>query len=311
MNLRESKVAVTGATGFIGRYIVRSLLERGAHVVAVVRNPDKLPRMAELGVETRKADLADRDALTRGFEGVDAVISNAAVVSLSGESRDEMIQHNHDGTVNVFQAIADAGVKRAIQTSSAVVYRNHGPRHLYLETDTLREQHDPKAFLSAYAVSKACAETTAWEFCADHDITLSTVRPHSVHGAYDNGSFTLWFKRLMALPLTIYPTHMRYPSVYAGDIGEAMCRILEAPASAGNAYNITGAPGEFSYWDLYRAYKDAGGAVPSLMIPVPVPLQQRFSIERAVGDLGWSNRPLVDGFRDMLAVERGEVSTHP
>jgi len=116
MDLKQSKVAVTGATGFIGRYIVRALLERGAHVVAVVRNPEKVPRMAELGVELRTADLGDPEALVRGFSGCDAVISNAAVVSLARESRETMIAHNLEGTRNVIEAIAIAGVGRAIQT---------------------------------------------------------------------------------------------------------------------------------------------------------------------------------------------------
>jgi nucleoside-diphosphate-sugar epimerase len=310
MDLKQSTVAVTGATGFIGRYIVRALLERGTHVVAVVRNPDKVPRMAELGVELRKADLADQSALVRGFTGCDAVIANAAVISLARESRETMIAHNLEGTLNVFEAIAHAGVKRAIQTSSATVYRPQRD-HLYVEDDPMRTAEDPPAAFSNYAVSKACAEQAAWEMAHRHGIALSTVRPHSVHGAFDNGSFTLWFKRLMKLPITPYPTHMRLPSVYAGDIADAMCRMLEAPASAGRAYNITGDPDLHSYWDFIGAYRDAGGKTPAVVLPVPLPMRRRYSIERAHTDLGWRNRPLAEGFRDMVAVERGEVATHP
>jgi len=310
MDLKQSTVAVTGATGFIGRYIVRSLLERGAHVVAVVRNPDKLPRMAELGVELRKADLSDAEALVRGFAGCDAVISNAAVVSLTRESRETMIAHNLEGTRNVFEAIAHAGVGRAIQTSSAVVYRPQGD-HLYVEDDPKRSAEDPPRAFSSYAVSKACAEDAAWEISARHGIALSTVRPHSVHGAFDGGSFTLWFKRLLRPPVTLYPTHMRLPSVYAGDIAEAMCRMLEVPASEGRAYNITGDPDLHTFWDFIGAYREAGGRTPAVVVPVPMPIRRRYCIDRAREDLGWSNRPLVEGFRDMVAVERGEVSTHP
>ncbi len=78
-------VAVTGATGFIGRYLVQALVERGTRVVGVVRSPDKVPALRDHPrVEMRKADLADRAALTAAFDGVDAVISNAGLISIGG-----------------------------------------------------------------------------------------------------------------------------------------------------------------------------------------------------------------------------------
>jgi hypothetical protein len=83
VDLKHSKVAITGATGFLGGYLVDTLLARGAHVVAVVRNPDKAASLSRRGVEVRRADLADRQALELGFKDVDAVISNAAVVSFT------------------------------------------------------------------------------------------------------------------------------------------------------------------------------------------------------------------------------------
>jgi nucleoside-diphosphate-sugar epimerase len=43
MTLRGARIAVTGATGFLGRYVVDALLARGAHVIGVVRNPDRVP----------------------------------------------------------------------------------------------------------------------------------------------------------------------------------------------------------------------------------------------------------------------------
>src|SRR5712692_8162136 len=82
MELKGKNIAVTGATGFLGRYIVDVLLERGAHVIGVVRNPDRVPELARRGVELRKADLAQRDRLAAGFSGADAVVSNAALFSV-------------------------------------------------------------------------------------------------------------------------------------------------------------------------------------------------------------------------------------
>src|SRR3989337_1673582 len=125
MDLSKSKIAVTGATGFVGRYIVRVLLQRGAHVIGVVRNPARVPSLAGMGVELRKADLANVGELTLGFQGADAVISNAAAIALIGgqNNRRALIESNVQGTRNVFEAVVAAGVGRMITTSSAVVYR--------------------------------------------------------------------------------------------------------------------------------------------------------------------------------------------
>ena len=50
MTLAGARIAVTGATGFLGRYIVDALLARGAHVIGVVRNPARVPELAQKGV---------------------------------------------------------------------------------------------------------------------------------------------------------------------------------------------------------------------------------------------------------------------
>src|SRR3989442_7523467 len=89
MDLRGAAVAVTGATGFLGRYLVDALLARGARVIGVVRNPDRVPELAARGVELRRADLAERDRLPRGLAGAQAVVSNAGLFSLRNRSWEE------------------------------------------------------------------------------------------------------------------------------------------------------------------------------------------------------------------------------
>src|SRR2546426_1532727 len=126
-DLRAAAVAVTGATGFLGRYVVDVLLARGAHVIGVVRNPGRVPELAARGVELRQADLAERDRLARGFAGVQAVVSNAALFSLRNRSWEDHHRANIQGTENVFGALADAAVKRGVHVSSVAVYRAHGP----------------------------------------------------------------------------------------------------------------------------------------------------------------------------------------
>ncbi len=306
MNLSKSKIAVTGATGFIGRYIVRVLLQRGAHVIGVVRNPARVPSLAQMGVELRKADLANTEELTLGFKGADAVISNAASVSLVGgkSNRQALIDANVQGTRNVLQAVAAAGVGRVVTTSSAVVYRPKAS-HFYSETDPLRSIDDPWNPFNIYALSKACAEQASWQLAAKYDIQHTAIRPHTVYGAFDQTSFLVWFKRLLSAPLiSVYPAFTYLPFVYGGDVAEAMCLALEQPISIGKAYNIAGPPGEVSLWDFLDVWRAAGGKAPSILLPIPIPMRRAYNIDLACRELGWKPRPLIDGCRELLAMER-------
>ena len=113
----------------------------------------------------------------------------------------------------------------------------------------------------------------------------------------------------MAPPATVWFTHVYLPSVYAGDLAEAMVRMLEVPASAGKIYNVAGNPGASTWWDHYRAWRQAGGPR-RFVVPVPVPVQIALDTLPAQLELGWRTRPLVEGFQDMRALERGERPAH-
>src|SRR5262245_9536432 len=105
MDLAGRRIAVTGATGFIGRYIVQALVARGARVIGVVRSPDK---GADLGIELRRADLGEREDLAHAFAGADAVVSNAAVIALGDVAPADVLRTNVEGTRNVFEAAGEA-----------------------------------------------------------------------------------------------------------------------------------------------------------------------------------------------------------
>ncbi len=308
IRLADATIALTGATGFLGGYTVRSLLARGARVVGVVRNPDKVPALrATPGVELRTADLRDLASLEAGFRGCHAVVSNAALVSLGDKARQALIDSNVQGVTNVMNAVAAAGVARCIHVSSATVYR---PKrgHWYEEGDPLRDGRGSANRFTDYATSKALGERAAWRLADEHGVSLSTARPHTVYGAHDHTGFTKWFKRVMRPSLfSAFPLALDFPAIYAGDLADALCAMLErGDVAGGKAYNVTAPPEEAQ--DLYAhidAYRRAGGRVPRWVLPVPLPLRRRYSTARARADLGLRARPLVDGYRDMLRLEAG------
>ena len=271
-------------------------------MIAVVRNPDKVP-FQKLGVEVRKADLSDEDALAAGFAGADAVVSNAALMQFTGSDPDALIRSNVEGVRNVFGALRRAGVARVVHASSASAYRSKRD-HRYTEDDPLRTEEDKRGRFSLYPLSKSIGEQEAWKLAAEHGHQLTVMRPSGVYGAFDQGGFTHHFRMIVSWPVAPFPAYTYVPNSYAGDVANAMCLALEKPASIGRAYNLASRPGERTFWDHYKAWKEAGGKVPLITVPIPVPFRVEYSIDRAEQELGWTNRPLVDGFRDMFEFER-------
>lgn len=301
IDLRGRSIAITGATGFIGRHVVDVLQARGAKVIGVARNPLRVPSLIARGVEMRAADLADEQALTKAFEGAWAVVSNAALFSLGNSDWDEHIRTNVEGTRHVLDAASKAGIERVVHVSSVAVYasrlgnvREDAPQ---LSGSSPRRRH------TTYGISKALSEQLAWRMAASHGLSLTCVRPCAVYGAFDP-NFTPILRKIMASPINVVPAFFKFPLVYVGDVAEAIARCLERPASIGHAYNVTG--GDLPLRALRRALKDAGEPIGPLSVPLPFVLPTHFNHEAAARELGWHNRSFSDAVADMLQRERDE-----
>ncbi|HEY6881872.1 MAG TPA: NAD(P)-dependent oxidoreductase [Polyangiales bacterium] len=294
MRLADSTIAVTGATGFLGGYLVRALRAQGARVIAVVRNADKARALLPQDVELRIADLADRAALTRAFAGVDAVIANAAVISFFNPRL--TMRTNVDGTRNVFGAMADAGVKRAIAISSSEVYGR--PNGAHGEERALLER-TPTWFLNAYGVSKAEAERVAWREAEAAGITLTIFRPCGITGPRDP-LLIAYLERFLKPWLVPFPTHTEIGVVHAADVADAVVLALCDPeVSGGKAYNLQG--NTATLWQLADAWRRAGGHAPKLRLPIPVPVSLRHDDTRARRELGWQPRGVDAIMREAVA----------
>ena len=299
MDLRGTRIAVTGATGFLGRYIVDVLLARGAHVIGVVRNPGRVPELAAKGIELRKADLSERANLAAGFAGAAAVVSNAALFALGNQSWAEHERANVDGTRNVMGACKDAGVTRVVQVSSVAVYGLFARGALHEDAPQLGPDTRRLPW-NVYAASKAISEQEAWRLAKEYGIGLTAVRPCTIYGAFDP-NFMPMFKRLTNLSVSIKPVGMRMSYVYAGDVAEGIALALEREQSIGRAYNLTG-EGE-TWQDMTDAWKAVGGRTPTVALPIPIPLAPAFDNARAKRELGWRPRPLVEGLRETRRLE--------
>ena len=170
------KVAVTGGGGFLGRRIVEMLREEGTPVVSIARG--HYPELEALGVECRRVDITDCDALCAALEGIDAVIHVAAKAGVWGR-RSEFMAANVTGTENVLVACDRQGIGRLVHTSSPSVCFD-GRDHVQAGNDLPRA----KRFLSPYSESKALAEARVLEANSPRLATV-VLRPHLIFGPRD------------------------------------------------------------------------------------------------------------------------------
>jgi len=303
-NLSGKKIAVTGATGFLGRYVVDALLQRGAIPIGVVRNPDRVPELRAAGVELRRADLGDLEALKESFVECDAVASVAAMISVGSmysirkKQRDAYIRTNVGGIERVLEAADACGVRRIVHVSSANVYRD---RKAPLREDSPLHDLDEIGLLNNnYSISKAAAERRACAIAADRNLSLTILRPTGIYGANDF-NFMHWVRLVLRPPITLWPAGTHLQLVHGADVAEALLLCLENERSIGEAYNVCG--GGESLWEFAEAWSQAGGPRARLLIPIPVPVPPLLENRKIFDELGWKPRDMVTCLRETFAAD--------
>ena len=300
MNLADSTIAVTGATGSLGRNIVEVLLARGARVVGVVRDPGKVPGLADR-VELRRADLGDRGALEEALEGCDGLVSNAGMLNIGLQKWSAHERVNVGGIDNLLRAAAATGTRRVVHMSSISVYSFPARKPLDDEPplmDGLSTRHP----LKVYPLSKALGERRAWKLADELGLSLTALRPSGIFGAWDT---VFWSKvrALYSLPLAPVPVGWRISWIYAGDVAEAIALSLEKQAAIGRAYNVAG-DASTTFWQLLSAWRQAGGRTPLAWLPLPLPMRRYYDTRKLREELGWQPRDPENAMRDMLALEQ-------
>ncbi len=168
---------VTGAGGFLGRYIAEQLIARGDHVRGYSRR--LYPELSQLGVEQITGDIQDADAVRNACEGIDAVFHVAAVAGIWGRW-----EHFHGintlGTKNVVQGCLEHNVGKLIYTSSPSVTFAGVDQNNIDETAPY-----PDTWLCHYPHAKALGEQHVLEHNGTDGLLTCALRPHLIWGPRD------------------------------------------------------------------------------------------------------------------------------
>ena len=114
------KVLVTGATGFLGNWLVKRLVLDGHHVRILKRASTPLEEIESLAIEVAIGDVTQLESVEKASVGIDTVFHLAGLIAYSRAQRDAMDKVNIGGTANVIQACEKNRVRRLIYLSSVV-----------------------------------------------------------------------------------------------------------------------------------------------------------------------------------------------
>lgn len=249
------KIAVTGATGYIGRQLVRVAAERGHGVLALVRRPnDELARFA--------SQHAIDGQLPRYLEGVDAIIHLAGLAHVCRTRRSDgaaFDDANRQLALTVAEAAQRACVARFAYVSSIGVHGNWSG-------DPIVES-SPFAPDTPYAMSKLMGEQALARFHVSAPSRLVIVRPPMVYGPDCPGNFPR-LARLVTrgLPLPFAAVSARRSFVHVGNLIDFLLEAVR-PGITGECF-VVGDGSDFSLAQLVTLMAGAAG-VRSRMFPVP------------------------------------------
>ena len=187
MNFWEGKnVFVTGATGFVGSWIAKNLVESKANVFVLTKDPlsKTMPKTLPLEAPNLKiisGNLKDYNLLVKMFieNSIDTVFHLAAqaIVGTANQSPLETFETNIMGTWNILEASRVTGVKRVIVASSDKAYGDH---------DKLPYTEDfPLLGSNPYDASKACADILARTYFKIYGLPVVVTRCSNIYGGGD------------------------------------------------------------------------------------------------------------------------------
>ncbi len=315
------RVLVTGATGFVGSWVVHELAARGHAVRALVRPTSSLANLEGLPLERAQGDVTDLPSVERALQGCDAVVHGAGVMHFRSGDDARLYGVNHGSVGIVLGAALRAGAKRAVLTSSVAAMGGT------LEPAVMDETWPCHADALGidYFTSKLRGEREALRL-AGEGLPVSVVRPAVVLGPgdiYDSSAST--FRAL---------ARRRLPVVVRG--GASFCDVRDVARGHAEALE-RGRPGEvyilgghnLDMREMVRRVSRMTGVPPPREVPYRLALaaaalaelssrlrgrearlsrqlvraSRRYtfvSSEKARRELGYSTRPFEDSLADTL-----------
>ncbi|XP_073025578.1 LOW QUALITY PROTEIN: phenylacetaldehyde reductase [Primulina eburnea] len=309
----KEPVCITGANGFIGSWIVKTLLQNGYTTIHLSVFPGSdpshifsLPGAASPAVRlvVHEADLLDADAVAKAVEGCAGVFHVASPCTLEDpkDPQAELLDPAVKGTLNVLAAAKRFGVRRVVLTSSisAIVPNPRWPEKVFDET-LWTDLDYCQSRQKWYPVSKTLAEKAAWDFAKENGLDVVAINPATCLGQLLQRGLNASCAVLQQLLQGSKDTQEYHwlGAVHVQDVAKAQLLLFETPAASGRYLCTNG---------IYQ-FGDFANQVSKLFPDFPV---HRFTGETQPGlvackdaakrliDLGLVFTPIEDAVRDTV-----------
>lgn len=255
-----ASVLITGANGFVGKFLCNELIGNGFVVKAISRGHDKKHQVMCIDASTE----------WQGFLiGVEVVIHLAAKLypnkGVNQDSLSSYIETNTDGTLTLARQAAAAGVRRFIFISSIKVNGEQTQLGNIFTADDIPAPED------AYGVSKWEAEQGLLTLAKDTGMEVVIIRPPLVYGPGVKGNFASMIKLVKTgLPLPLGAIENRRSLVSIANLTSLIIKCVEHPAAANQVFLVSDGEDVSTSALLRRLAKAAG--LPARLIPLPAAL---------------------------------------
>lgn len=254
-------VLVTGATGFVGSWLVRELIHRGEEVRVLHRPSSSLEDLKGLKFTSRLGDVTDLDSLYDAVMGVDAVYHLAGVVGYSKAMRRVMEDVNIGGTKKVIEAMQQFPKAKLVYMSSVVAVGAS------FEAKTLNEgsPYGISRLNLGYFETKRAAEELVMDACRRGRIEAVILNPSTIYGAGDAKKGSRKTQVKVAQGKFPFYTSGGVSVVSVHDVVAAVLRAREVGRN-GERYILSGE--NLTIHELFkRIAKFAGVEPPSIHLP--------------------------------------------
>lgn len=226
------KYMVTGATGFTGGALTRTLLERGQSVRVLIRKPEQVSYFHEIGVEPVVGDLTDCEKVVKASQGVDGIFHIGAAFRTAGLANQAYWDINVGGTKNVMESALKNGVKRVVHTSTIGV---HGHVKEPPATETA-----PFNAGDIYQETKLEGEITALSYHKDKNVPVAVIRPAGIYGPGDM-RFLKLFKAIEKKKFVMLGSgNIFFHPVFITDLVEGFILAMNTDKAIGESFIIAG-----------------------------------------------------------------------
>ena len=224
-------VLVTGATGFLGKYVVDELVQHGYRVRTFGRNSKVGRSLENSSVSFFQGDLTTADDVLEACKGMNLVVHAGALSTVWGPWED-FYQANVLGTRYVLEACRQTGIQRLVYVSSPSIYAAPKDQLAIKESDAPEENN-----LNNYIRSKLASEKLFKDY---PDVPIIILRPRGLFGIGDTSILprVINLSQKIGIPL-IGDGRQLMDMTCVENVALAIRLAIEAPEAKGEVYNIT------------------------------------------------------------------------